>query len=349
MAKKKGGQTEQAPEGADSTSTEQTVDVTTVEGLADALRNMELEEVPKDEPPADAPAEAVEEAGDQPEENPTEPEQTEEEAEAEPTADDESAEGDDQSDELPRGVQKRIDKLTARAKSKDEELDARDSEIAQLKAKLEEAGKTVESPPSKVSDPTNPYRHLMSLEEVRREELTAESVLDWADDNPHGAVVAAKDGTESEYTEEDVREIRKKARKALSRQLPEQRKWIEEYKATDPYAEEAFPWWKDQTTSEYQAAVQVMKEFPEVMRFSGYKVSVGDLVEGMKLRVNKQQAATAKSKKRKAPPKAPEQPSAPVAEPAPIDESAARSASARQRFDKTRSVDDLAEILQAEL
>jgi len=89
-----------------------------------------------------------------------------------------------------------------------------------------------------------------------------------------------------------------------------------------------------------------MKEFPEVMRFSGYKVSVGDLVEGMKLRLNKQQAAKGKGKK-KAPPKAPEQPSAPAAEPAPVDATAVRSASARQRLNETGSVDDLVEIMKA--
>ena len=344
MAKEEGGQTEQAPE-------EQTVDVTTVDGLADALKTMELEEVPKEEPPADAPAEAVEEEGDLPEEVSTEPEVTEEEAEAELTADDESAEGEDQGedqgDKLPRGVRKRLDKLTARSKAKDEELAEKDEQIAKLNARLEEGESKGDVPPPVASDPSNPYRHLKTVKDVRDAELTAESILDWADDHPDGALVVEKDGTESEWTAEDVREIRKKARKSLRRLLPEQREWITEHDATQSYVEDAFPWWKDKTTSEYQAAVQVMKEFPEVMRFSGFKVSIGDMVEGMKLRINKQQAAAKGKGKKKAPPKAPEQPSAPAAEPAPVDMSAARSASARQRLSKTGSVDDLVEIMKA--
>ena len=338
MEKEEGGQTEQPQK-------EETVDIAnTAEDLAEVLKAMELEEVPTEDTPNDAPAEAVEEEGEKPEDVPTEPEETEEEAEAEPTVE-ESAEV-EQADDLPRGVQKRIDKLTARAKAKDEELEANEGEIKTLKEQLEEAGEKGDTPPPAVSDPSNPFRHLKTAKEIQREELKTESVLDWCDDHPDGALVSEKDGTESEYTAEDVREIRKKARKALSRQLPEQREWINEHNATEPYADEAFPWWKDKASSEYQAAVAVMKEFPEVMRFSGYKVSVGDLVEGMKLRLNKQQAAKGKGKK-KAPPKAPEQPSAPAAEPAPVDATAVRSASARQRLNETGSVDDLVEIMKA--
>ena len=338
MATEEGGQTEQPQK-------EETVEIAnTAEDLAEVLKAMELEEVPTEIAPNEAPAEAAAEEGEKPEDVPTEPEEaTEEEAEAEPTVD-ESAEV-EQADNLPRGVQKRIDKLTARSKAKDEELEAKDGVIKSLKGQLEEAGEKGDAPPPSVSDPSNPFRHLKTAEEVQREELKTESVMDWCEDHMEGSLVSNSDGTESEYTAEDVREIRKKARRALSRQLPAQREWINEHNAAEPYANESFTWWKDKASSEYQAAVAVMKEFPEVQRFSGFKISIGDMIEGMKLRLNKQQAAKGKGKK-KAPPKAPEQPSAPAAEPAPVDLKTARSASARQRLNATGSVDDLVEIMK---
>tara|TARA_Y100000590_G_scaffold87854_3_gene98584 strand:+ start:815 stop:1738 length:924 start_codon:yes stop_codon:yes gene_type:complete len=304
---------------------------------------MEQEEVPQ-ETPEEPVAEAEGDEGNQPEVDLSQKE--DEQAEAEPAAEAEgepeakAPEGDEY--ELPRGVQKRIDKLTAQKKALAEE---KDKAISDLRQEIDELRASKESPDPKVDDPSNPYRHLQDLETIRREELNAETVLDWCDDHPDGAVVH-EDGNEREYSVEDIREIRKRARKALNRQLPEQRKWVEDYAATEPYVEANFPWWADKATAEYQAARQIMKEFPEVMRFPGYKVSVGDIVEGMKVRMARQEEK-AKGRKKAAPPKAPEQPVAPVAEPAPVNETAARSAAARQRFSETGTIDDLANVMAA--
>lgn len=341
MAKKETGKTDQAP-------LEETVAVHDHESLARVMRDkMEADEPPSDEKPPDEPvAEVAGEEGEevlsQKEEDAVEAEPAAEEPEVEPEAEPELDKG-----ELPRGVQKRIDKLTAQKKAIAEEKDA---EIANLRVQVDgllEKSEKGETPSGRSPDPENPYRHLKTAEEIRREELQAETVLDWCDFNPDGCVMAEGDG-EREYTAEEVRDIRINARKALSRQLPEQKQWVNSYHAVEGYADNAFPWWKDKTTSEYQAAVQVTKVFPEVMRFSDYKINIGDMIEGRKLRLDRE-TQKAKGNKKTAPPKAPEQPSAPAAEPAPVNESTARSASARKAFSNTGSIDDLARIMVTEL
>lgn len=310
---------------------------------------MEVEEPPKEEKTPDEPSAEVE--GEEGEEVLSQ--DKEDAAEAEPAAEDEPGEPEGEpepeaeKDELPKGVRKRIDKLTAQKKAIAEEKDA---EIANLRVQVDgllEKSEQGKANPDRSPDPENPYRHLTSAEDIRREELNAEAVMDWCEDNPDGAVVTDGD-KEREYTTEDVRDIRKRARKALSRQLPDQKQWLNSYHAVEDYAKDSFPWWEDKTTSEYQAAVQVTKVFPEVMRFSDYKVNIGDMIEGRKLRLDRE-AQTAKGKKKTAPPRAPEQPMAPVAEPAPVNQKTARSASARKAFSDSGNIDDLARIMVAEM
>lgn len=341
MTANKAGQTEPPTE---------TVPVTDMASLAEALKQTLEQDAP--EQPDDAATEVVEEEGNEQEVVLSQPEEKREEAEAEPTADEskDETEGepdeDKPADQLPRGVQKRINKLTARDKAKDEK-------IAELEAKLTEAQERAsDTPKESVPSPPpddNPFRALKTLKAVRHEELNAENILEWCDDNLEGAVVSTAEG-ETEYTAEEVRSIRRKASKALRRHLPEQKDWIAAHAATEPYIDAEFPWWKDKSTAEYQAAVQVMKEFPEIQRFPGYKVSIGDLVEGMKTRMARE-ANGKKGKKggKVSPAKAPEQPILPAAEPAPMDERTVRSASARQRFNETGTMDDLANLLAAEM
>jgi len=344
MAKEKAGKTDQAPE-------QETVAVHDHESLTRAIRDqMEVEEPPQEENAPDEPLAEVE--GEEGEEVLSQ--KKEDAAEVEPAADEPGEpegepEPEAEKDELSKGVRKRIDKLTAQKKAIAEEKDA---EIATLREQVDGLREKVDSgqaasQPERSPDPENPYRHLTSAKDIRREELSAEAVQDWCEDNPDGAIVAEGE-TEREYTAEDVRDIRKRARKALSRQLPDQKKWAESYHAVDGYVDDAFPWWKDKTTSEYHEAVEVIKAFPEVQRFSDYKVNIGDWITGRKLRLDRE-AQTAKGKKMTAPPRAPEQPMAPVAEPAPVNQQTARSASARKAFSNSGNIDDLARIMAVEL
>ena len=326
MEAKKGGQTDSP----------RTVDVTDEASLADALKQTLELEVPTDETPEEAPAEAEVDEGNQSEVL----SQTEEEAEAEdePTAEpaQEADAGEDEADdadaeegdeEIPRGLQKRLNKITKRAKEADPA----------------EPESVVTAPVT----PDNPFANLTKTEDVQKEEANAEQVLDWCDDNPDGAIVQTAEG-EVEYSAEEVRDIRKRASKAIRKWLPQRQQWIKENQQNDQYALKSYKWWNDKASAEYQAANNILREFPEIQRFPDYKVIVGDTLMGMQMRLSQEQQA-AKPKKATQPKKAPAQPAAPTAEPAPVNESAARSSSARQRFTDSGSVEDLANVLAADM
>jgi len=322
-------------------------------GLAEILKDtLERDEQPEPQP---TDAEEQSEESESPEETPVSAgedegndlSQTETtEAEAEPAA----AEVDDeQPDGLPPDIQesvnKRIGKEVRKRKTIEEEKAA---EISDLKAQLATAEARVDGAESTEFTPlpteTNPFASLNTVEEVRKEMMQAEQTLEWAEDNPDGALLETKEG-EREFTAEDVREIRKKAARAMRRQLPDQLGFIQARDHLEPQALEAYPWWKDKASSEFQDAMQLMRHMPEVARYPDYKFVVGDYLAGRAARENPVKAkAPAKGVK-----KAPPQPTAPTAEPAPIDPVAVRSASAMKAFQESGGVDELANIIKLDL
>jgi hypothetical protein len=318
-------------------------------GLADILKDtLERDEQPEPQP---ADAEEQSEESESPDEAPVSAggdegndlSQTETtDAEAEPAADE--VEDDEQPEGLPPDIQekvnKRIGKEVRKRKTVEEEKAA---EISELKAQLAEAqaegAENTEFAPAPTE--VNPFANLNSVEDVQKEMLRAEQTLEWAEDNPEGALLETKEG-EQEFTQDDVREIRKKAARAMRRQLPEQLGFIQARDHLEPQALEAFPWWKDKASSEFQNAMQVLRQMPDLARFPDYKFVVGDYLAGRTVRENSLKAkAPAKGVK-----KAPSQPTAPTAEPAPIDQSTVRSASAHKAFQESGGVDELANIIK---
>tara|TARA_R100000655_G_scaffold109163_1_gene162935 strand:+ start:1242 stop:2261 length:1020 start_codon:yes stop_codon:yes gene_type:complete len=329
------------------TDSPQTVEVTDEQSLAQALaQTLELETVPQ-ETPDKAPAEAEVEEGkedvlSQPEEVSAEDEPAADDsatdAEVEEAGEDE-AEASDAEEETPRGVQKRIDKLTKRAKEAEEAA-------ADLKAKLDSRDSEPDTVVTAPVTPENPLAHITKLEDAEKEEHNAEQVLDWCDDNPDGAIVQTSDG-EVEYSAEEVRDIRKRASKAIRKWIPQRTQWIKENQQNEEYALKSYKWWNDKASAEYQAANNILREFPEIQRFPDYKVIVGDTLMGMHMRLSAEQKSKT-PKKATAPKKAPKQPTVPTSEPAPMDESAARSSSARQRFEGSGDREDLANLIAAD-
>ena len=314
-------------------------------GLADILKDtLERDEQPEPQP---ADAEEQSEESESPDEAPVSAggdegndlSQTETtDAEAEPAADE--VEDDEQPEGLPPDIQekvnKRIGKEVRKRKTVEEEKAA---EISELKAQLAEAqaegAENTEFAPAPTE--VNPFANLNSVEDVQKEMLRAEQTLEWAEDNPEGALLETKEGEQ-----DDVREIRKKAARAMRRQLPEQLGFIQARDHLEPQALEAFPWWKDKASSEFQNAMQVLRQMPDLARFPDYKFVVGDYLAGRTVRENSLKAkAPAKGVK-----KAPSQPTAPTAEPAPIDQSTVRSASAHKAFQESGGVDELANIIK---
>jgi hypothetical protein len=315
-------------------TTEKTVEPLDEASLADVLKDtLNREEEPEPQPeekkeesesPEDAPVSAGEEEGDvlSQEEETTE-------AEAEPTVE----EG------LTQDQQGRFDKRIGKEVRKRKELEERyEGRIAELEGKLDE-GATEFTPQATEA---NPFASLNTVDDVRKEMLRAEQTLEWAEDNPEGAVITTKDG-EQEYSMEEVRDIRRKAARAIRRQLPDQAKFIQARDSLESEVIESYPWWKDRASSDYQNAQMAIRQYPELANKPNYKLVVGDALAGQALRM-----AGKEKKKSKSVPKAPAQPTAPAAQPAPMDETTVRSAAAMKSFQESGGVEELTAIFAAQ-
>lgn len=325
-------------------------------GLADLLRNtLDREEQPEPQPAAAEEQSEESESSEEvavsaAEESDTDLSQTETpEAEAEPAAEEGDGDEDGLSADVQASVDKRIGKEVRKRKEALEAKKLAEEELSELKAKLEQAEQRAQEAGEAVMDPaplpteSNPFANLNTIEDVEKELMRAEQTLEWAEDNPDGAFLQTDEG-EREFSAEDVREIKKKASRALRRQLPEQQAYLQARDTLEPQALEAYPWWKDKASSEFQSAMQLLRTMPELQRFPDFKFVVGDYLAGRELREKPPAAKATKVVK-----KAPAQPTAPSAEPAPLDPAAARSASAKQAFQETGGVDELANLLKGDL
>lgn len=231
---------------------------------------------------------------------------------------------------LPKGVKKRIDKLSAKRREAEAEVDRLKSEVERLS---QEAVKPAQSPTK-----ANPYSNLSTIEEVSREIDQAKQIRRWCELNPDGAVVTNKDGTEAEYSAEDVRNIKIKALDAMEEHLPARAKYLQDFNQIEQIATKEYPWWKDKSARERQMAETFLKHFPEVQKFPDYKMVIGDYIRGIKARESTQARNKTVSQK------APLQPK-PSASPQRLSPKEANDRTAQQRFQVTGNRDDLSSII----
>jgi len=187
---------------------------------------------------------------------------------------------------LPVKVQQRIDKITAEKGDLRTKLAERDSEIMELKQKLD--GKTVEN---LVLTPTlaSPLTDVLNEVELDNRVAAAKRAKRWALQNINGAVVAGSGGAEDrEYTEQEVRQIMANADELLTETAPARRQFLKDQALWDAQAKTVYPGLFDAKTPLYQEAVGYIKAMPELLRFPDFKVCIGDFIEGRKLRIQRE-------------------------------------------------------------
>lgn len=230
---------------------------------------------------------------------------------------------------LPKGVKKRIDKLSAKRREAEAEVERLKEEVERLS---QEANK-----PAQIPNSPNPYANLSSMEEISREAEQAKQIRRWCEMNPDGAVVENKDGSETDYTAEEVRRIKVKALDALEEHLPERAKYLQNYMQMEQVAAKEYPWWKDKSAKERQIAESFIKHFPEIQKFPDYKMVVGDYIRGVNARESKGKASGSLIK-------APSQPKS-SSSPARVLPKDANTQAAQKRFTVSGNRDDLSSII----
>lgn len=229
---------------------------------------------------------------------------------------------------LPKGIKKRIDKLSAKRREAEAEVERLKSEVERLS---QEANKPAQTPTA-----DNPYAHLGTVEEVSREIEQAKQIRRWCEMNPDGAVVKNNNGEEVEYSAEEVRNIKIRAMDAIEEHLPKRIGYLQNYTQIEQVAQKEYPWWKDKSAKERQIAETFIKTFPEIKKFPDYKMVIGDYIRGVKAREQASQ--------KPAPQKAPSAPRMTSA-PAQVSKKDASVQIAKQRYASKNSNEDLASII----
>lgn len=291
--------------------------------------SVETTESPSDEPSSDEPTEdgETEEVLSQTEsEDSTEVEQAAEENEDAPSP--------------KKGLLKRIDKLTAKRREAEERVDGLEAEVKNLREQLDsrEDMPELENIPS-----ANPYSNLTTTRTVQKEIDRAEEIVEWCEDNPDGAIVEKKGGEDVDYTAEDIRNIKKNARKALRKHLPERLEYLKEEEQVNTQVDQVFPYWKDRSSVGYQEAMEILKNRPEIKTNPTWKADVS--IYQLGLQAYREMVSSPKANSTKPKAKAPAQPAAPTAAPAKPKPAAARSASARKSFSSQRDESSLANVI----
>lgn len=231
---------------------------------------------------------------------------------------------------LPKGVKKRIDKLSTKRREAE-------AEVARLKTEVDRLSQEATKP---AQNPTkdNPYANLSTLEEVNREADQAKQIRRWCEMNPDGAVVTGNDGREVEYSAEEVRKIKVKALDAMEEHLPARAKYLQNFNQFEQVTAKEYPWWKDKSARERQMAEVFLKNFPEIQKFPDYKMVIGDYIAGIKTRESKGKSSGSNVQRAPSQPK----PSSAPQNLSPRDE---KSQVAQNRYSKSNSRDDLSSII----
>ena len=267
-----------------------------------------------------------------------EPEAVDSSSEDDQQADDDSEHHDNSS--LTKGVQKRINKLVAAKKAAQSELEAQKARLAELQRELETAKS---SAPTTQHEPSEFSEKLNSIEEVKAEYDKAVEVLLWCEDNLDGGVITMPDGTEHELSDKDVRAMKRTALRRKEVELPTRLNYLQQQNQSEAQILADFPWWGKPETQEYQAAQQIVRDFPEIKkRRADWKHVAGLLVLGAKAYVD------LKSKPKQQQPirRAPAQPGS--AKAAPPSTSSNDQTKAKQQFAKTGgNRDGLTDLVKA--
>lgn len=190
-------------------------------------------------------------------------------------APDEQVETDDE--ELPRGVQKRIDKLTAFRKQAEEQVADLRKELDELRSKLteKEQEEKAAAQTTMAARGDNPFSNLQDHAQIDEEIEKARWLKYKCEENPEGF---EHEGTF--YSPEQVRGMKVNAMRALEVHLPRQKAAIDARKAIEPIVDKTYPWWKAKESKEYQLAQQVLAHYPDFKKFPDYKLFIGDYVRG---------------------------------------------------------------------
>lgn len=228
---------------------------------------------------------------------------------------------------LTKGAQKRIDKLTALRREAEEKAQKLEAELAELKR----------SKAAPVPKSNNPYGHLEDEASIQAEYEKMRQVRLFCERFPDGYYPEQGEA----IPKEEIAKTKVKALKAIEEQLPAQMEYIETKKQVSQTVRKEFNWLNDPTDARTQKVQKFVEAVPEIKRFPDYEVYAAHMVNGM-MSYQAQKAAA-----RQASPRVPVQPTSTSSAPPKAQKpDAVQGAASMERYRKTGSIDDLANVFK---
>jgi len=196
---------------------------------------------------------------------------------------------------LSRGVQKRINKLVAAKKAAQAELESQKQRLAEMERELLAAKQVA---PQSEQEVSGDVEALNTFEEVNNEYNRAVNAILWCEQNRNGATLNGVD-----LSDEDILDIKMRAIRVKEIELPARYNYLQKQVQMDQGITQDFPWWAKPETEEYQAAQQILREFPEIKkRRADFKHIAGIVVLGLKAYTDLKSKKTTQTPIKKAPP-----------------------------------------------
>ena len=248
----------------------------------------------------------------------------------EATTEAEEVEVQSQNSERPtKGMQKRLDKLTALRREAEERAKQLEGEVADLKR-----SKATPAP----SESSNPYGHIESVSDIQAEYEKQRKIRLFCERHPDGYYPEQGEPV----SKENIAKAKVNALEAIEEHLPRHAQYLETKEQYKKTAASEFSWLNDPTDERTIKAKAFIDAIPEIKRFPDYEIYAAHMVNGL----TSYQAQKAKT--RQQPARVPMQPSVSSSSPSRPSQGADKmdGAMSMERYRKTGSMDDLADVFK---
>jgi hypothetical protein len=307
-------------------NSEVTPDSSTNDKLADffkrALSDGQMKAESGDSETKESEAEAEVDQGEQPENH-----------QAEAITDAETDEVRYDNDDTPKGVQKRLNKLTALRREAEERSKKLEEELESIKRQ--------QATPVKPAT-NNPYAEFDSDEKLKAEYDRQRQIRLFCERYPDGYYEG--DSEEKNVSKDEIAKAKVSALRAIEEFLPQQSEYVKSSREFKTLARKEFPWLDDPTDSRSSVAKKFIDAVPEIKKFPDYELYAAQLAIGMVSYNNQKKNARNFVQS----PTVQVQPTQTSSAPRPAmraDEVKARDS--MERFRRSGSVDDLADVFRS--
>lgn len=229
-----------------------------------------------------------------------------------------------------KGMQKRLDKLTALRRDAEERAQKLEEEVAELKRS--KAVVNTQSP--------NPFAQLESVSDIQAEFEKQRKIRLFCERYPDGYY---PEGEGEPVPKENIAKAKVRALQAIEEDLPKQLVFIEEKDKAKKFARSEFGWLNDPTDDRTTKVKAFVDAIPEIKRFPDYEIYAAHMVNGMTS--YKAQKSIAQTSQRRVPVQ-PSMGSMPTPS-QPQKSDPVQYASSMARYRKSGTIDDLADVFKS--